>query len=89
MKFPLGGVAPTKEVAPPSSIEGEKLAGPPQEFPFLEETLLSERTSHSENTPLPEQAPNPGKNPHSEKTPPPDNTSLPEKTPHSEKKPLP
>jgi len=88
-KFPLGGVAPAKEVAPANSIEGEKLTGPSQELPLPGEAPLPEKTAHSEKLPLPEPVPFPEKIPHSEKTPLPDNTSLPEKTPHSEKKPLP
>src|SRR5580704_6899091 len=62
-KFPLGGVAPAKEVAPANSIEGEKLTGPSQELPLPGEAPLSEKTPLPDNTSLPE------KTPHSEKKP--------------------
>jgi hypothetical protein len=62
-KFPLGGLAPAKEVAPANSIEGEKVTGPSQEPPLPEEAPLPEKTPHSDNTSLPE------KTPHSEKKP--------------------
>jgi hypothetical protein len=68
-KFPLGGAAPAKEVAPANSIEGEKLTGPEQELPLPEKAPLPEKTPHSEETPLPDDTLHPEKTPHSEKKP--------------------
>jgi hypothetical protein len=68
-KFPLGGVAPAKEVPPANSIEGEKLTGPSQEPPLPDTTPLPEKTPHSEKTPFPDTTSLPEKTPHSEKKP--------------------
>ena len=68
-KFPLGGVAPTKEVAPANSIEEEKLTGPSQERPLSQEGPFPEKIPHSEKTPLSDEASLPEKTPHSEKKP--------------------